>query len=563
MKLLGSFLNKKLKKNTIDIKIDDLSIGFNSRKNHIIKVDENRKVEYVIDKKCDHAGGRLILRGDEAVCPLHGWKLNLNNLTYNDSPDKKTKTKFVLKDNVTIQIDDHEATLVNPFLKNNIEGKLKFIWINHACVYIEFNGTSIITDPWLFGPAFLTGWWLSEPSSEQSIDLLNKADYIYISHNHPDHCHSETLNLVEKNKKIIVANFQTKSTEVFLESLGFTNIIVADFKKIFELEGGLQFSVLKSGDFRDDSGIYLNGSGNQMLLTVDSNFLNSNILPKNIDVLMSAFAGGASGFPLCYNNYEKDEKIVILERFKLAAQSLVFGYVNSSNPKYYHPYAGHFKEKAKRDLFIKETNIKNSIDDVSEIISRRNTEFIKPDKNIQYTLVNNNLLRKKLNLDFQQEDDINIYLDSYKREFIYDEFKIIDYLSNSKFLSNQILYIIPTNDLFIEDEKEKIIFADFKNQLFKTVNKNEIQKKQDGYRVMILNIRKEIISCIIDNMLPWEDFSIGFQARIERFPNEYESEFWFHFTNVYVNKKHIRYSPFCGSCSLIKQNPIFNKYFKN
>ena len=71
---------------------------------------------------------------------------------------------------------------------------------------------------------------------------------------------------------------------------------------------------------------------------------------------------------------------------------------------------------------------------------------------------------------------------------------------------------------------------------------------------MILKVRSESLMCLVLNYLPWEDISIGFQCRINRFPDIYESKFWYFFTNVYVNKENIRYSSYCGSCSIIDQN---------
>ena len=63
--------------------------------------------------------------------------------------------------------------------------------------------------------------------------------------------------------------------------------------------------------------------------------------------------------------------------------------------------------------------------------------------------------------------------------------------------------------------------------------------------------------CTIYNKIPREDFSIGFQIRINRSPNTYESKFWYHFTNNYIGKKDFRSSIYCGSCTLINHNPIW------
>lgn len=81
MKKLGHFNKKYSKKDDTIINISNLSEGFNDSGDYIIK-KSNDSIDYVIDKICDHNGGRLILKGDQAVCPNHNWKLNLNSLKY-------------------------------------------------------------------------------------------------------------------------------------------------------------------------------------------------------------------------------------------------------------------------------------------------------------------------------------------------------------------------------------------------------------------------------------------------------------------------------------------------
>ncbi len=83
-----------------------------------------------------------------------------------------------------------------------------------------------------------------------------------------------------------------------LKGIGFTCIYALDFKEIVALSPKVQASVLKSGDFRDDSGLYLCLDNHEILLSVDSNFLNHYVLPKEITMLVTSFASGSSGFPL-------------------------------------------------------------------------------------------------------------------------------------------------------------------------------------------------------------------------------------------------------------------------
>ena len=58
---------------------------------------------------------------------------------------------------------------------------------------------------------------------------------------------------------------------------------------------------------------------------------------------------------------------------------------------------------------------------------------------------------------------------------------------------------------------------------------------------------------VIRQGLPWEDLSIGFQCRINRKPNVYNSDFWYHFTNIYVNENVRGRSQNCGGCTIINQ----------
>lgn len=557
MRKIGSFKVKEKRKKK-EILISDLKIGFNSSRDHIIKVDENYNVSQVIDKVCDHAGGRLILKGENAVCPMHNWILDLNTLKYNDSHICKKQAEYRIIDNSKIELFNSENHLENPYLDKKTNSDLTIRWLNHAAVYIEANGISFITDPWLFGPAFMTGWWLNEPSTLDSIELLKEVDYIYISHNHPDHLHPETLRLVSKDKKIIVGEFETKSTEKYLRALGFTNIISLGFNDIYDIVPNFQISILKSGDFRDDSGIYFNLNGYQVLLTVDCNFLNSYILPQNIDLLMTSFAGGASGFPLCYDTYSIEEKKKVILRNKLSTRSSVINYLKATSPINYLPYAGMFKEYAKRDAFIKDNNEKNATIDYEQICNSLNVRYIEPEKNKLIQFIDGVISFREIDVKYLQKEDCSFYINKYKEEYIYDPLNIISYFKNSGYHSNQIVQIIPSNDTF-DEIMDKVVFADFKNQVFKIISRNDIIDRKEGFKVMKLSVRPEIITCVIENKLPWEDISIGFQMRTERSPNEYESDFWYHFTNVYINKEHFRYSPYCGSCTVINQNPIWNK----
>ncbi len=62
---------------------------------------------------------------------------------------------------------------------------MRIHYLYSACVKIETEDCSILCDPW-FGEAY-DGAWMQWPRIEHPIEACRPADYIYISHIHPDH----------------------------------------------------------------------------------------------------------------------------------------------------------------------------------------------------------------------------------------------------------------------------------------------------------------------------------------------------------------------------------------
>ena len=64
----------------------------------------------------------------------------------------------------------------------------KITFINHASVIISHGKTSLLSDPWYYGDAFHKGWNLLVEQNKIDIKkILNDINYIWISHEHPDH----------------------------------------------------------------------------------------------------------------------------------------------------------------------------------------------------------------------------------------------------------------------------------------------------------------------------------------------------------------------------------------
>lgn len=561
----------KSKKKQVRININDLNEGLNSTDDFFINKKKN-EIEWVADRICDHNGGKLIISNSNkkiARCPMHDWKLNLKNLNYINVNIKKNKKNFKIEQNFLV-IENDEKHLELP-KKNFLYGnEVKVQYLSHASVLIETKNFKMITDPWFFGSAFCNGWWLKKPPRINLKSILKDLNLIYISHNHPDHLHIETLKKIDPNTQIICPNFKSRSTEKLLKRLGLKNIINLEFNKIFQYSNQeIFFTLLKSGDFRDDSGIYISLNGKEILLNVDCNNLNFGIMPKNIDLLLSSYAGGASGFPLCFDDYTIDEKKRIIQRNQKAQLAMVFKLIENSKPKYFMPYAGYFSEYANRDKYIFENNTKNKISLIEEQLKlkRINTKVIDNEKNDTIFFNGNDTepklkkLNKSKKIYTQSQKLITKYINQAKSMIKNQKFDelISNYFKQSNFFDNLELIIIPTDDNFNLEKYGYIIDFETKEITVKKKEINNINKYFKNFyfskkRILMMRVRMDALNTVITNKLPFEDLLIGFQCRINRKPNIYNVKFWNYFTNVYIDGDHFRYEDPCNSCELTLQN---------
>jgi len=536
------------KKNLSLIKTYSFSIlgkkpGFHVLDDVFYKINNDNKVDWVISRTCDHAGGRLmynprLLGNCIAKCPNHGWTLDLKKLKYKNVNVRKKKLKFIQnKNKIIYQDNEHFVDLPKKIKNNNPIVKIRFL--AHACMSIDINGFKIVTDPWLIGPCFNNGWWHLYPPKNDAFNILKEADLIYISHNHPDHLHPETLQYI-KNKKIITPNFKSKSSEKMLSAIGCKKIEALNFQDVFEIKTkNIFFTIFKSADFRDDSGLYIKSGKFSILLAVDSSFLNGGNLPKNTTVFMSSFAAGATGFPLCFLNYSENEKKKIKNSTKIAKLLEIEMMLKKLNSKFFIPYAGFFSESASRDKYIKKKNFKNSIDDVKKRLSKTiaKVNVCDPINFDEHIFRGNKLIEKKYikkkKLYKINKNYISSYIRSTKKTYnkINDK-RITKYFYNSKFKDKLKLFLQPTNDNFIPTGTGYLI--DFSNSKIKIrkITNSVLEKlfnkyrEEDNINYLNLKIRKESLHMTID------------------------------FTNIYIAKKHFRSEKICFGCDPLFQTVL-------
>ncbi len=512
----------------------------------------------VYDRACDHNGGRLISDrkgGSVAVCPLHGWRFDPQTGSYTNVQRQKTPLRFDrLSDGIAVELSESRPS----FDLSGLEHELKIRFLNHACLIVECNGIKFATDPWLFGPAFCNGWWLQRPSPADCLAEVNSCDFIYVSHNHPDHMHEETLSRIRPDMPIVTAGFSTRSAEKMISEIGFTNVLAADFGKVYRRdEADFQFAVFKSGDFRDDSGFYFSFGAFSALLTVDANSLNFFQLP-DVTLLASSFAGGATGFPYCWDTIAPEDIGRAVARNRASLKSSINTYLEKTRAKVFMPYAGYFIEDSVRDSFVAKHNKKLKPADYKDICHAQGSILVDPTETSVLTFRGKELVsaeRHRGDDNVLPMDQRDAYYQATRAKFGALSFEdISEYFATAAFRDNILLFVSLASDDFVPIRTFSIDLRSLPaivSEVFEPVDLREANRIT-GLKTEWIRVRSDIFAKVVRERLPWEDFSTGFQARFDRVPDVYNSDMWFHFTNVFIGNGKSRASRDCGgACTSI------------
>ncbi|RXN38704.1 cytidine monophosphate-N-acetylneuraminic acid hydroxylase-like protein [Labeo rohita] len=302
--------------------VQALQDGINFKKNledgkcYIIYKDED-KIRACVNQ-CKHQGGLFIkdiedLDGSTVRCTKHYWKLNVATMEYVNPPDSfmQDELEAVLSDTdgslELVELNPPDPWTAEPREAQELhDGEITLTYLTHACMELKAGNKRMMFDPWLTGPAFARGWWLLHEPPSDAMDRLSQADLIYISHMHSDHLSYPTLKHLSKRRPDIPIYVGDTSRPVFwyLEKSGvnLTNINVVPFGVWQNVDEHLRFMILMDGVHPEmDTCLIVEYKGHMILNTVDCTRPNNGRLPHGVDLMMSDFAGGASGFPMTFH----------------------------------------------------------------------------------------------------------------------------------------------------------------------------------------------------------------------------------------------------------------------
>lgn len=485
--------------------------------------------------RCLHQGGRFATpEGCRVRCPRHGWVLDAERMVYDNPTDGPRQPQLeVERDGTRIAlIEDTPAAPWGDRAPREplVAGELDVRYYAHACVRIRAAGYVLFTDPWLDGPAFARGWWLAHAPPEGALEELARADLIYISHNHSDHLNPTTLRALAAHNPevlVLVPDFEVDIAHL-VRRQGLQNVTAAPFGRWLTLAPGLRAMILPDGAAAGDSGILIEYRGHRILSTVDCGDLNGGVLPDEVELLMSSFSRGASGFPVCWGELMSAESIQ--SWVKQDARNVllrVCDTVKRVEPRAFLPYASFFVEAHPADAEIRRVNLKTSAQEVCHVLARVSPETwtIAPRPGDCIDLAQLAVSRgpPAREPDWRFAEHL-APLEACRTFAPLDRGEgVLHYFRWSGYRGDLILHLIETNDAFQPAGRSWLIDLAGPRLLG--------ERPSTPHRYLRLRVRGDVFRHTLRHGLPWDEISIGFNARMYREPNVYNRDFWAHFQN--------------------------------
>ena len=268
-----------------------------------------------------------------------------------------------------------------------------------------------------------------------------------------------------------------------------------------------------------------------MLDTVDCMNPNDGDLPE-VDVLLSQFAGGATGYPVCFGDLYGEERIAsVVRKNRAQARAYVLDLVASSKPRAWMPIAGYFHEAHPADAEIAAKNPKNDPDDVAAAIRARfpevRTHRATPGATLDLAAPDERDPRGELRAAPPAHDFAaytRAIADDAADPALADLAGVQRYFDWAGFRGDLVLHVIETGEDFQSVVRE--LFVDFRAGAVTS------ERPRASARYERMRVRSEVFRSVLRRGASWEEISIGFQARFYREPDVYNMDFWMHFQHA-------------------------------
>lgn len=434
---------------------------------------------------------------------------------------------------------------------------MKLTFLNSASVVIEHNGIKILCDPWLVDGEFY-GAWAHYPPCNFTPEYFNDVDFIYISHIHPDHFSTKTLEKMNKKIPILIHGYHFKYLKENIHRLGFKPIELSHNIRT-HLKDDLYINILAADNCDPQLCLKYFGCGLaektfgstsiDSMCVIDNCkevIVNTNDCPfplgqtaattikngyKKIDMLLVGYSS-ATAYPQCFDlskEQKEMEKQIIINKFFSQAEA----YVNLLKPRFFMPFAGRYVLAGKNW----ELNSQRAVPELEEAY-----DYFISSKNTDQSLSKCIILNSKSSFDITagkasdsyervNQEEKSRYMENVLAQIKYD----FEYEKEPE--TGELLPLIQKCYERFENKRKELGFSsdtaiilDFDNDaLVVSANGNgyklESKKEIENYKKYVqISVDKKLFKWLLlgPKFAHWNNAEIGSHLRYKRNPNIYE-----------------------------------------
>ena len=505
----------------------------------------------LLSRVCPHQGGEVCDDGGCFTCPIHGWRFEHRTGKGINNRGALSAIPVTLREEhlfAPVPSATSHSTLAQ---KGKHLEQLAITLHAHACLELVYKGFSLLTDPWLCGPAFF-GSWMHYPAPIVNVSTL-RPDAIWISHEHSDHFHEPTLDHFDRSTPIYVPDFPNRRLIKRLTALGFEDIGPMPFGEGIELSEHIRLTCFEPGSLSNDSIVLIELDGFRMLNLNDAGInhrLASLVAP--VDMVASFFVPGASGYPWTWTHLSQKQKVDISQRTAEGLLQMLKQAMTLYGAKYLLPFAGQFTLCHPTHREYVRLMSTNTVDDVVQLFEGSEIQVIPLLPGERWDGSTGQISR----LWHRRERlyDIDYKLRYIERHFDYALFSQHYPRATTVTRAELKAYFIKLNDVpeitFCEDMtvtvqathcdaspwEEHFDEVALSLSCAITNGRLEILSEPPDVPNLLIKIPPGILAKIVTENLSWDEAHLGYWCRFERNPDLYHAGFWRLLQAPYYNK---------------------------
>ena len=513
-----------------DITDGHQALKVNGRSLHLL--DEEGELT-LYSSRCPHMGGEVGHQGDKFRCPLHGWEFKKENGECINVEGESLEQYPVWEEGgkVFAQMPPDRKThgrKIGSVSRKDVNIKLH----SHACMEIECGSFSLLTDPWLKGNAFMGAWELFPPPVTGPDDI--DPDVIWISHEHSDHFHIETLKEFSRDIPIYFPDFPNDRIRKILVREGFKNVNPMPFGEPFGLGDEVKITCFEPKSMWNDS-IVLIECESRSILNLNDAGLNDNVAETvaPVDMVASAYTWGASGYPLTWTHLDEKEKGKIIEESNEGMLAMLRQAADLYGADYILPFAAHWVLWHPDHREYLQKMEKNSLKDVVNKFDGSEVDVVDIYPGESWSFESNSLSKLWGNRERLRDEK---YIENYvEQKFGSDRFKEYYPINERITKGNVEKYLLNLNNVpdikFCRDISVLLKCGIGKHSVDFEVDfeiKNEVLSISENINDadVKIGIPEGVLGALVKKNISWDEAHIGYWCKLHRSPDEYHFNFW-------------------------------------